>query len=288
MIIISDVLKVKDGLYFLDSELFNGVKLEMNSSHVSSAEIIKNGTSIGSYKSRWLSSFSKMQLDIDTLTNSQGLEPYLYEGKKFTGIGLDFDGHYCVGELLIEDGFIVEEVSYFKSGELAYYEGVTNNVAQNFSLYPDGCIKQFNLESSENSNFDLLFNESGDLKSAVIQGNFNETIEKSSEILKFKGIKDFSFFSEVSGDSYLYLSGSGVTDEILDFLKQGDGTKNIEKIALRNTSLSIGALASLGDFSSIIEIVVDDIREESKMVLEELKVKKNACYIELNGITILN
>jgi len=273
---------------FLNGDLFTGVGFCVEEARVVPVVEYKSGTELDAYQSAWFCTSEKKEcLDKDALESNDGLEPFLYEGERFSGIAYDFDGDSCVGELLFENGLISEEVSFYESGAPAFYEGVNDGLEQCISWYPDGSVKQFNIVYIGDFRADINFDEQGRLKSAVLNEDFVVGIGKVKEQLKYNKIDCFGFFENIVVAPYLYLSGSAVNDEFVRYIEMGSGLDDTQKVALRNTSLSADGFTTLARSQSIEEIVVEDDRSMVTEALKGLKGKIPDCFIELNREEVL-
>ena len=127
-------LSFKQDKCFFNGRLFTGVGFYMEKGRVTSIIEYLNGRSIGEYESPWICiKESKLAIDKDALESNDGFEPFIWEGKRFTGVAYDFDEERCVGELLIENGLIKEEISFFDGNSPAFYESSNQGLEQDIS-----------------------------------------------------------------------------------------------------------------------------------------------------------
>ena len=272
----------------LNENLFTGIGFHITEDREVRAVEYANGSEIGEYQSPWVCvSEKEVALDKDALESNEGVEPFLFEGRRFTGVAYDFDEELCVGEILFENGLIKEEVSFFDGDLPAFYEGVNQGVEQYISWYSDGSLKQFEIAYPDTFRVNFNFDEQGRLKSAMIQGEVVDGMDKVKDRLKYSQISSFTYFENISAAPYLSLSGPGINDEFISYIKMENGFYDMQKVALGNTSLASDGLASLVKNKNVKEMLIDDTRDIIPGILKKLKGERPGCIMELNQENVL-
>lgn len=157
------------------------------------------------------------------------LEPIYYNGDRFSGIAFDFDNDYCVGETLIKDGLIKEEVSFFDNGKINSYDRADECLNQFNSWYFDGEVNEIKIVTPDSLYFSLKLNEHKKLNYLNISDSFFDKVKSISNFLKFNYVNDITFFANIKVAEYLSLSGKGINDMLFDYLSKSEGLKKLKK-----------------------------------------------------------
>ncbi|GHA55071.1 hypothetical protein ACFFLZ_12495 [Photobacterium aphoticum] len=242
-------LSVVDGELYFESKLYSGVVYSIVDDMVVNVYFVRDGRREGFHDDDLNIYDYDLAIDISTYDDIDE-EPFYYKGNLFTGVAYDFDGDFCVGAQSFEDGYILTTVSWFKSGNIGYYESFHHGVSEFSTWSIDGkrCsyklfIDAFRLESD--------FDENNKIKRLSMFGGNYKTISKCYDKFKFLIIEDFE---NMPLSENLYLSGDGIDMDIIESVINSSEFINVKKVTLSNTKLSDTDKLKL---NQLIECVID-------------------------------
>ncbi len=281
-------LVYKDHKFFFDDELFSGLGFHIVNGIVEKVVKYVNGVEVRDYQSEYIPC-SENCICIDSsfleggyIGENDDYGPAFYQNKRFSGIAYEFDSNECIAEHLLEKGFDILEIAFFVDGTLESYEDFRNNMNQCFYWHYNGMLKRIYLSSKElNLRVEFNFDDQERIKTAIIQGNYFESVSKLKPQLKYHLFETKTYAAKLFAAPYLYLSGEGVDDELFNYLQSSDGFRALAKISIDNTSLTGRCLANLKGESNLKEIVIEDEKPDILEIAKELKNERPDCLIRL-------
>ncbi len=288
-------LVYKDHKFFFDDELFSGLGFHIVNGIVEKVVKYVNGVEVRDYQSEYIPC-SENCICIDSsfleggyIGENDDYGPAFYQNKRFSGIAYEFDSDECIAEHLLEKGFDILEIAFFVDGTLESYEDFRNNMNQCFYWHYNGMLKRIYL-SSKKFNLRVIFNfdDQKRIRTVLIQGNYFESVSKLSHQLKFHLFETKAYAAKLFAAPYLYLNGSGVDDELFNYLQSSQGFKDVTEIFLAKTSLTSRCIANLKRERQIKTVSIRDEKPELKEIAKELKNERPDCLIFCNNKKIEN
>lgn len=275
-------LEVCDNKYYFEGELFTGVVYSVVGRVVENIFTVENGAI--SKKPDDFFGFERYSLSIDVSHLHEELdeEPFLYRGRRFTGVAYSFDEDFCIGAQVFEGGYVEKEVGWFKSGVLGFYEGFCEGVGEFSTWYENG--SRNNLKVSEQGSFRLEadFDPPDEMKRLSIFGPFLERLSEVSNKLLFPLVDRVEQLNEIKFSHSLYLSGDGVDDDVFGILVSSACFANVYKLHLSNTTLIGESIVELKSKENIKELILDDSREGISSAVDEFRVSRPDCIVRFN------
>ncbi|BDM64475.1 hypothetical protein NFHSH190041_19270 [Shewanella sp. NFH-SH190041] len=272
---------IKDKAY-LDNKLFNGISYSVSNGIIKKISQYKNGIEYESYNGIINIIPNSKLVEMAYLKIENDLEPIYYNGDRFSGIAFDFDNDYCVGETLIKDGLIKEEVSFFDNGKINSYDRADECLNQFNSWYFDGEVNEIKIVTPDSLYFSLKLNEHKKLNYLNISDSFFDKVKSISNFLKFNYVNDITFFANIKVAEYLSLSGKGINDMLFDYLSKSEGLKKLKKINIRGTSISDSIINAFDRAENLSEIIIFHNDESMRYTLQNFKINHKNCTIYFN------
>lgn len=287
----ADILAVENGKYFYQGELFTGIAFVVSEGVVKNAKEYKTGELMGNYSNEYLpNEDNQLKIDSDYLEpeNEDDYEPFrCYKGERFSGIAYDFEVEgLCTGEWLYIDGWSDSDVTYYKSGVLEAVELIDDDFSQVYYWYEHGQIKKYEIFERDFFDITLAFEETGELTTLGINGDYFERIKNLSNEMKFCLFEEKDFISGLKGTRYLSVSGSSVDDEVFGSLLTNGGLGLTSKLSICRTSLTVVSLKKLLPYTNINQLFV----ESESICFEDMKSFKSqrpGCYVEFNRVEVM-
>ncbi|RKZ40636.1 MAG: hypothetical protein DRR16_30760 [Candidatus Parabeggiatoa sp. nov. 3] len=270
--------------FFFQDQLFSGLGFQVINGVVEKVAEYLNGVEVRDYRSEYIDyNESRICIDRSFLDGEEyeDEEPFLYNKKRFSGLAYDFDGDFCVGELLFENGVGCTNVSFFHSGELAGYEESGKEIYQCFEWYKNRKLKHIDFSWLNKFMVEFNFDDQERIRTAMIPGDYFESVYRFRSQLKFHLFETKTYAAKLFAAPYFYLSGEGVDDELFNYLQSYDGFRSLAKISIDNTSLTSHCIANLKRESNLKEILIEDEKQDLKEIAKALKNERPDCLIRL-------
>ena len=227
----------------------------------------------------------RLWVDFDKLVGEsyEDEEPYLYQGKRFDGMAIEMDGHFCVREMFLDNGKIRGESNFSYSGKLVDFQYYDKPLSQTYHWAEDGTLLSVRFQVINEFRVEFDFRHGDQLKSANINGDYFTKISKYKNKMKFPIMLDrLDFSKNACIYNELSLSSKGITDAVLDEMGKCDGFEKLNSIILFHTMLSDNQIEKLGNIPTLENIMINDHREELINVAKRLKTRKENCQIIFN------
>ncbi|WP_345887093.1 hypothetical protein [Shewanella algae] len=288
MIIIKENALVLEGDRFLyKGELFNGVVLALNNGVVDSRKLCNEGYICADYIPAYIG-VNDADLVFDSIAlDDEYEEPCTRDGALYSGLIYKFDGDICISEREYRDGWLVTEVNYRLDGTLECVDVGNDDISQKCSWFEDGSVEEFESFNRDIYRFWIKFSEKNVVNTLVIEGNYFSEVEQIREQLVFDAFINIDSFVSFSGSNYLFISGSGVNDEVFYNILAKDGLKQTKKLSVSNSAISSVALSNLLSLENIDELIFESTSVEAES-LRAFKKNRPNCYVEFNGEVILS
>jgi hypothetical protein len=281
-------LVCQDNKFFFYDELFSGLGFHIVNGVVEKVTEYLNGLEIRDYRSEYID-YNDNRICIDSsflkgghIGENDDYGPAFYNKKRFSGIAYEFENDECLAEYLFENGFDKIEVCFFRDGDLESYEDFRNQMNQSFYWHYNGKLKGISLSSEEfNLRVEFNFDDQERIRTAMIQGNYFESVSKLSPQLKYHLFETKAYAKQLFAAPYLYLRGDGVDDEFFNNLQSSEGFKSLAKICIDKTSLTSRCIANLKWESNLKEILIEDEKQDLLEIIKELKNERPDCLVKL-------
>lgn len=226
---------------YYNNVLFSGIAFTCNDTQVLLANEYLNGDNIGEYRGYLKQKDFKviyLRESLDETDEDYSCEPILWDGKKFTGIAYDFDSSYCVSEAVINDGVIIEEVSYYKNGSIESYEniGYDNGIYQIYEFDMQGAIISFSIKIKPDFHWYCLFYEN-EIKAFKFQGDWEGNYKKIFKEMKFPAISDIKNILSYNFYPRANISGDGIKTSWLYRLVENNRFLKVNYLRISNSSV---------------------------------------------------
>ena len=280
-----------DGLYYHQGILFTGIAFFLNTPLIEKVNEYSQGKLIGPYTSKWLDNDkSILKVEIDELDGDGELQQALFEGSPFTGIGYDIDGGVCHQESDYENGWICQEIDFYKNGEVGYINLKNQTLSEEVRYNNKGDIEEYQLNKFNNFNIELFYTEQA-LRTVRLNGDFFGGVHKDEYLLGIDVPDTLEKVKKLKVDSTLNLYGLGISDMFLEAVIHNDGLKYTKDIYISNTSLSLESIINIIRQTNLVRLWIDhksdDVLQKLPSILKELKMRNPECDIELNNEKII-
>tara|TARA_B100001059_G_scaffold235287_1_gene280432 strand:+ start:7752 stop:8630 length:879 start_codon:yes stop_codon:yes gene_type:complete len=280
-----------DGLYYHRGILFTGIAFFLNTPLIEKVNEYSQGKLIGPYTSKWLDNDkSILKVEIDELDGDGELQQALFEGSPFTGIGYDIDGGVCHQESDYENGWICQEIDFYKNGEVGYINLKNQTLSEEVRYNNKGDIEEYQLNKFNNFNIELFYTEQA-LRTVRLNGDFFGRIHQDEYLLGIDVPDTLVKIKELVISPRLCLFGSGINDELVKAIIYNKTLGNTNSIIISGTSLSLGTIEDLIYNTKLTELRIRDKRTDIMLQLpcslKKYKAEKSQCDIELNNEKII-
>lgn len=280
----AELISDEANTYYYRGEPFTGVVFMLNGCEVERAIEVKGGKLQGAYSNELFSSIQNLQkVDSDCLFSEDegGIEPYCYKGDRFTGIAYDFDGEFCTGERYILEGWLESEVGYYKSGKLAVVDLAEENFAQRYQWYECGQLEQCRIFERDSFEVNFAFTDQGEVTELSVDGDYFNRYKSIKTNLRYDYFADKDFAKSLFGAETLFISGSGINEEIFEDLLANNGLLKTSKITIFGTSIGSASLDKLVSIQNITKCrVISEILSLKDM--QAFKQQRPDCFVEYN------
>ena len=228
--------------------------------------------------------FEKYSTSIDASHMEEELEvePFLYEGRKFTGVAYDFENEFCVGAMVFVDGYIEKEVGWLKSGLLGFYEGFKEGVGEFSTWYEDGARNNYKLARQGSFRLEADFTPQNEMRRLSIFGPFSDNVSATLPKALFPVVKSIEQLRKIELSDSLYLSGDGVDCEVFGALLGSIHFEKVNSLHVSNSSLSGKCISDLRTMENIKDLILDDKREAISIAVREFQRGRPDCVVQLN------
>lgn len=280
-----------DGLYYHQGILFTGIAFFLNTPLIEKVNEYSQGKLIGPYISKWLDNDkSILKVEIDELDGDGELQQALFEGSPFTGIGYDIDGGVCHQESDYKNGWICQEIDFYKNGEVGYINLKNQILSEEVRYNNKGDIEEYQLNKFDNFNIELFYTEQA-LRTVRLNGDFFGRIHQDEYLLGIDVPDTLVKIKELVISPRLCLFGSGINDELVKAIIYNKTLGNTNSIIISGTSLSLGTIEDLIYNAKLTELRIRDKRTDIMLQLpcslKKYKAEKSQCDIELNNEKII-
>ncbi len=265
-----------------NGEQFSGVAIGFSDCTVSNKMRVDRGVYVGDYEGD-LIKINEEQM----LVNFSYLEeeehgpdvPFMYDGRRFSGIAFEFHEGICIGEHAYENGWRSDSVSYRSTGELANFDLMENGFAQRADFYEGGKLKSIYLFEKELFHTTFAFDEIGNVTVINIEGSYFDNIKNYRDRVKCL-VPESKKLAHIKGADFVKLSGEEVDDEVFSSLCE-IGLTYTSKLWIWRTQITAVSISMLTTLKSLKELNV----ESEILVLDEIKKFKSQCpdcFVEFN------
>ena len=274
--------------YFYQYKPFTGIIFDVVGQQIIEIFECKDGVREKEYQSKFvLKEPGDQCIDFAVFFKEGELEsePYLYNGKGYTGLYYEFEKDTCTLEGRCIDGIRIEEACWFFSGVLEFYwTSYKNDIYQSYNWYENGFFESIDICDTKNDHaLEITFTEKQEITSITISSEYLKKYSEFEHHLKYHYLVGDILPEEAKISPRLFVSGLGVDDKFFFELQSCVGFSEVETIIINNTSVTNDSLSSLANYQCIKKIrVVKDSEEEILLALNELKSKQPNCCIELN------
>ena len=276
-------LTVEENRYFFNGTLFSGVAIGCIECKVKKLVNISEGIYQKPYVGDILQFPSDQPMvDFSCLKEEEAGPdvPFLYNHARFSGVAFEFDGDFCVGEYLYEDGWEQDAVSYFKSGKLAAFDLMKGGFSQKVEFYEDSQLKTIYLFERDLFHSTFLLDKDGKVTFINIEGRYFEYVKNYQKKLHYSAFDKASFIAFECAEK-IKLSGSGISDiQIQDLCEFA--FKGTSMLWLKNSLVTVNGLKMLATVRGLQEL---NVRSEV-ITFEEVRTFKSQrpdCHVEFNG-----
>ncbi len=275
-------LEFRGDSYYFKDELYTGFVYTVIGAVVENIFYVEKG--IISDKPNDVFGFEKYSTSIDASHMEEELEvePFLYEGGKFTGVAYDFENEFCVGAMVFADGYLVKEVGWLKSGILGFYERFAEGVGEFATWNENGARNNYKLSGLRSFRLEADFTAQNEMRRLSVFGPFSENLSASLPKALFPVVESLEQLREIKLSDSLYLSGDGVDSEVFSALLGSIHFEKVKSLHVSNSSLSGKCISDLKTMENIKELILDDDREEVSIAIGEFRRERPDCVVQLN------
>jgi len=287
----------KDGKYYYNHELFNGVIFYIKYDTIKYKRICKNGKIEGDYANEYFDNDFTLNINKDSLEIPipkiyRNETPRYYNGKPFTGIVYKFIDGFCVEEIEYRDGAGADNIDYyeknnysrlcsihyFKSGSIKEFKRKDKNLLQEIEWYENGNIKYIYIDEDNTVWFEFSFREDGSLTLIEIDEYFEE-FEKIKKKIKFNILLNRKELLNRKLNCNISFGGDDVDDNFLYEYYNIGSINNVQQISFSSTSISEKGYEVLLKMPNLKKLHMHDC----KLPLKTIDVlKKRGVEVKIN------
>ena len=237
----SSKLTINANKAYYDGILFTGIAFTCDSVQVLFAKEYLDGDEVGEYKGFLnKNKFNPIYLRyaLDESDDDYSCEPILFKNEKFTGLAYDFEMSYCIGEARIDSGVVIEEVTFYKNGNIESYEhiGKENGIYQYYEFNTQGAICSFSIKINPTFSWYCLF-DGEDIKTFRCEGDWEQFSIMLDEQIKFKNIADISRLLKCSFYPRANISGNAIKESWLDEFVENKSFSHVNYLSISASSV---------------------------------------------------
>lgn len=270
---------------YYQGRLFEGIAYTLTGDEVSAIEIYSEGRCKGSSQDPYFDvpeDTARIQYDRLTPWHEDYEEPFSYNGQPFNGMAYRFEGDYCVGQYLIEEGEASKTLGWLKGTNLVYYEYFREQFQEHATCYPSGGLKHLELSMKGNFSLDLKLNEDQAVSSFTLTGNYFEKASLVAGEFFFFPVTSEEILSSWRIAPYLFLSGDAINDTIFQSLQDQNGFRELQKLSLYQTAVTGAEIQKLAQIPQLIEVRVNK-QDAIKDALKNLKIQRPDMTVRYQG-----
>lgn len=276
-----------DNKFYLDGKVYSGIGFKCSDRYVMHAYVYEDGVKIKTYNSylKYHSNgciYLRDSLEEDYADYSS--EPILLEGEKFTGLAYEMENGYCIGEVFVRDGIIVEEAFFYKNGELEEYAlfEEENALTQSFSFEENGIMSAFTVKLSSDFYWNCQFDcNDATIKTFRMNGYFAEVMPLLQKNLKFINILDVDELIMIGCYSRFIIGGSGIDINLFNKFILLDCFNKVNRITISKVNLNKTEMKAILSKLNIHEICFTGSDEFFDVFYNYKKENKNI-HVEFN------
>ena len=280
-----DSLTLQGHSHYFEGELFSGAAYALLDGVIQEVYEFKNGKAIGKFCDNYFRGTEVISIIDDSELEGERYEdeePFLYRQQRFDGLAYTFDGDFCVGGALYDDGCVLKEVSWYKSGKIGFYESYVDGIGEYGTWYDCGGRKSIKLTEQKSFRLEADLTEEEKVSRLSIYGNyFDRTLALKNKIA-FPFIEQKLDVNRYDMADGLYLSGDGVDDLLFENLISAKGFQGVCKLHVYNTSLTSKSITGFMGKGNLKEFIIEDDKHDLYGAAKEFKASCPGCYIELN------
>ncbi len=282
-----DTLESRDGLYFFNGEIFEGIGYEIAGHRVVGVFMFEKGARR-----------EKLHSEISPGIQAQGVlskylapdeqnydgEPVVLDGTPYTGLAYEFKDQFCVCEELYKDGRSIRAITWYRSGDIASYEIWDEEVTQDIGWYENGQVEFVRYIERDSFEMELRSNKNGLIKAFRLYGAYFKKLGAIKNRLKLNKYDMNYIENEFSADQSIYMSGDGVDDTVLRSMITSKGLSGVKRIDLFNTAVTAEGIDYLSRLDNLEHLICEcHDCEDMESALVHLREKNSRLVIEYNG-----
>lgn len=262
MIIKTAALIKSKGVFLFRDQPYSGGVMEFYDAPVLCGRLYDSGQEVGPYQSKYIHKQSDSYIE---LSRDYVGDQFYLNGSAYTGFAYEFKGDICISERFIEHGWDVDEVTYYSEGQLCSIE-IGEDLIQKYRWSDAGVLERFSIHKNSEFMISAEFIDS-QLRFFTLTGNYFDKIPELINLVDFPFFQRKKELSSVVCGSQLYLSGDGVTNEILYFLLGSKEPLELRSLHLNNVGFSpdlIGIFVNLDLLGEIRISTAESTKEKWK------------------------
>ncbi|CCN72627.1 hypothetical protein [Vibrio nigripulchritudo] len=258
-IVREDALHIESEMFFFNGKIFNGSVLTMNNDLVVKRKLCVDGLITTEYTSPYID-LDKFELIVDSKSLDDEYEgPCVYQGSLFSGVAYRSYKGICESERVYKEGWLKTEINYRRDGTLESIDVGDDDISQMCSWFESGSVEEFVSFYRNNYRFWIKFAKENTITTLVIDGNYFSLIEKNKDSLELDMFSNLEELKNMNFSDYLFISGSGVNDEVFNILTYGNKLNNTTKLRISKSALSTDLIKILENYNNLEKIVIDGV-----------------------------
>ncbi|WDM18959.1 hypothetical protein J4T76_01035 [Gilliamella sp. B3022] len=289
-------LQIIQGVYFLNDVLFTGLAYDHRQQKLFKVYQITEGKITAEQDFGFFKQHYEIKIDYSVIDDEHDFEnPVYYQGKLFTGITNGYRNGFVSSELLWNDGYVVEMMSWYAdgSGLIRRYETIYDDNQCKFEwnykqLMNINCRKK---NANSLTRFTLEINDQNQIKSCLLSANDMACLDKliSRDDIPLPAnslsglLADYPLAEEIS----LYVLSD---HDFIYFMHHAD-FQSIKKLELSTQNLSLPVLNKLMDLPNLQSIFfkengvsdyqLADLPEKERAIKQQQCDERNYALLQL-------